>query len=135
MDMRLSVLCLAVIATVLAIGSLPAPIAQSESSQQAAPDNTKTNRRDRALDQPTADQQKENSVDRELTKKIRSALMQDKTLSTYAHNIKIITQNGEVTLKGAVRTQDEKDSIEAKAASIAGQGHVTNQLDVAPKKQ
>ena len=60
--------------------------------------------------------------------------MQDKALSTDAHNIKIITQNGDVTLKGPVRTQDEKDAIEAKALSIAGQGHVTNNLEVAPKK-
>ncbi len=132
--MRLTMLCSLVIA-VLAIGSLPAAMAQSDSSQQTAPDNTKTNKRDRAKDQPTADQQKENTSDRELTKKIRSALMQDKSLSTDAHNIKIITQNGEVTLKGAVRTQDEKDTIEEKVTSIAGQGHVTNQLEIAPKKE
>ena len=115
--MRLTMLCSLVIA-VLAIGSLPAAMAQSDSSQQTAPDNTKTNKRDRAKDQPTADQQKENTSDRELTKKIRSALMQDKSLSTDAHNVKIITQNGEVTLKGAVRTQDEKDTIEEKVTWI-----------------
>ena len=115
--MRLTMLCSLVIA-VLAIGSLPAAMAQSDSSQQTAPDNTKTNKRDRAKDQPTADQQKENTSDRELTKKIRSALMQDKSLSTDAHNVKIITQTGEVTLKGAVRTQDEKDTIEEKVTRL-----------------
>lgn len=132
--MRPPLLCSLVIA-VLAMGCLPAARAQSDSPQQTAPDNTKTNKRDRSQSQPTADQQKENTSDRELSKKIRSAVMQDKSLSTDAHNIKIITQNGEVTLKGPVRSQDEKDTIEAKATSIAGQGHVTDQLEIAPKKE
>ncbi len=111
------------------------PVIAQHSSQQTAPDNTKTNKRDRAKDQSTADQQKENSTDRQLSQKIRSALMRDKALSTDAHNVKIITQNGQVTLKGPVRTQEEKDRIEEKAVSVAGQGHVSNQLDVAPKTE
>jgi hyperosmotically inducible protein len=124
-----------VMAAFLLAGSPARAIAQPDSLQQTAPDNTKTNKRDRSQNQPTADQQKENSVDREITRKIRSAIMRDKALSTDAHNIKIITQNGEVTLKGPVRTQDEKDSAEAKAVSVVGQGHVTNQLEVATKKE
>jgi hyperosmotically inducible protein len=56
----------------------------------------------------TADQQKENARDRELTQNIRRALMQDKTLSSYAHNVKVIAQGGQVTLKGPVRTEEEK---------------------------
>jgi hyperosmotically inducible protein len=133
--MRVSLPNLFVIATLLVTGS-PAPAATpSRSPQQAAPDNTKNNKRDRSQDQPTADQQKENTSDREISRKIRSAIMQDKTLSTYAHNIKIVTQDGNVTLKGPVRTQDEKDSVETKAVSVAGQGHVTNQLEIAPKKE
>jgi hyperosmotically inducible protein len=51
----------------------------------------------------------------------------------YAHNIKIITQDGKVTLRGPVRSEDEKASIEAKAVAVAGAGNVTNQLEVAPK--
>jgi osmotically-inducible protein OsmY len=76
-----------------------------------------------------------NPADRATTKKIRSAIYQDKSLSTYAHNIKIITRDGKVTLKGPVHSEDEKASIEAKAASVAGADNVSNQLTVAPSKQ
>lgn len=99
---------------------------------QTAPDNTKVNTRDRAKGAVTADQQKENAGDRELTRKIRQSLINDKTLSTYAHNVKVIAQGGQVTLKGPVRTDEEKRSVEAKATEVAGSGHVTNQMSVAP---
>jgi hyperosmotically inducible periplasmic protein len=108
---------------------LAGPIGQD---QQPAPDNTKTNQGDANKGATTADQQKMNPADRATTKQIRSALMEDKTLSTYAHNIKIITQDGHVTLKGPVRTEDEKTAIGEKAAQVAGAGNVTNQLKVAP---
>ena len=101
---------------------------------QTPPDNTKTNTRDRAKGAVTADQQKENAGDRQLTQKIRRALMQDKTLSSYAHNVKVVSQGGQVTLKGPVRSEDEKRSVEAKAVEVAGAGHVTNEITVvAPK--
>ena len=103
--------------------------------QQPAPDNTKTNQGDASKGATTADQQKMNPADRATTKQIRSALMQDKTLSTYAHNIKIITQDGHVTLKGPVRTEDEKTAIAEKATQVAGAGNVTNHLKVAPPTQ
>jgi len=99
---------------------------------QTAPDNTKVNTRDRAKGAVTADQQKENAGDRELTRKIRQSLVKDKTLSTYAHNVKVIAQGGQVTLKGPVRSDEEKQSVEAKATEVAGSGHVTNQMSVAP---
>ena len=60
--------------------------------------------------------------------------MDDKTLSTYAHNVKVIAQDGQVTLKGPVRTEDEKKTVEAKATEVAGAGHVTNQISIAPSK-
>jgi hyperosmotically inducible protein len=98
---------------------------------QTPPDNTKQNK-----DQtnPTADQQKMNPADRTLTQKIRKAIHDDNTLSTYAHNIKIISQDGKVTLRGPVRSEDEKNNIEAKAVAVAGQGNVTDQLEIAPSK-
>jgi osmotically-inducible protein OsmY len=96
----------------------------------AAPDNTKVNK-DRGM---TADQQKENKSDREITRQIRKALIADKSLSSYAHNVKIITTNGTVTLRGPVRTDDEKSSIESKAKAVAGVSDVKNELTVAPKK-
>jgi len=109
-------------------------IALPAGAQQAppAPDNTKVNKADRANGAVTADQQKENDADRDLSKKIRQAVVGDKSLSTYAHNVKIVAQNGQVTLKGPVRSDAEKASIEAKATDIAGAGKVTNEITVAP---
>jgi hyperosmotically inducible protein len=123
----------------LAISLLPATLAvgrnNQQDPQQQPADNTKTNQRDRDSSSPTADQQKMDPTDREITKKIRSAIHQDKSLSVYAHDIKVITQGGKVTLKGPVRSEEEKTSIASKALEIAGDGNVTNQLDVVPPKQ
>lgn len=102
---------------------------------QTPADNTKVNTRDRAKGAVTADQQKENAGDRDLTRKIRQALMRDKTLSSYAHNVKVVAQDGQVTLKGPVRSDAEKQTVEAKATEVAGAGHVTNQISVAPAKR
>ena len=107
--------------------------ADTKPSQQA-PDNTKINQRDRSKSEPTADQQKDNPADRELARQIRRAIVKDKSLSTYAHNIKVIAQDGMVTLKGPVNTQEEKQAIEAKAAAIAGQGKITNEIEVGSKQ-
>jgi osmotically-inducible protein OsmY len=111
--------------------SLLAASIPGKQDPQTAPDNTKQNK-----DQtnPTADQQKMNPTDRALTQKIRKAIHEDTTLSTYAHNIKIISQDGKVTLRGPVRSEDEKSNIEAKAVAVAGQGNVTDQLEIAPSK-
>src|ERR1700675_3491285 len=109
-------------------------IAPASALAQTPADNTKVNTRDRAKGAVTADQQKENASDRELTQNIRRELMQDKTLSSYAHNVKIVAQGGQVTLKGPVRTEDEKRTVETKAAEVAGAGHVINQMSVAPVK-
>jgi hyperosmotically inducible protein len=100
--------------------------------QQPAPDNSKTNQGDASKGAVTAEQQKMNPADRDTTKQIRSSIFKDKSLSTYAHNIKIITQDGKVTLKGPVRTDGEKAAIAAKAAAVVGAENVTNQLEVAP---
>ena len=109
-------------------------LAPASALAQTPADNTKVNTRDRAKGAVTADQQKENASDRELTQNIRRALMQDKTLSSYAHNVKIVAQGGQVTLKGPVRTEDEKRTVETKATEVAGAGHVINQMSVAPVK-
>ena len=99
---------------------------------QTPADNTKVNQRDRADGAVTADQQKENASDLALAKKIRQSLMNDKSLSMYAHNVKVVAQGGQVTLKGPVRSEHEKKSVEAKATKIAGAGRVTNEITVAP---
>lgn len=116
---------------VLGLSLLVGPVL---SAQQAAPDNTKQNQGDANQGATTADQQKMNTADRNLTKQIRASIYKDKSLSTYAHNIKIISQDGKVTLKGPVRSEDEKASIEAKAVAVAGAGNVANELEIAPAR-
>src|SRR5450432_1212397 len=96
-------------------------------------DNTAVNKRDRSKDAATADNQKNNANDRTTTQKIRQAIVADKTLSSYAHNIKIVTQAGSVTLKGPVRTKKEKSDVEAKAKEIAGADKVKSEISIAPK--
>lgn len=117
----------------LCSGMSVAALSLRAQDQQPDADNTKTNKRDRASAEPSADKQRENPADRELTRKIRRALVADKSLSTYAHNVKIITQGGNVTLKGPVRSEEEKNAVIAKATEVAGEGHVVDQLEVKPK--
>ena len=119
-------------ATLFLGASLLAGVPQS--GQQPAPDNTKNNQGDASKDATTADQQKMNPADRNTTRQIRKSIMQDQSLSTYAHNIKIITRDGKVTLKGPVRTEEDKASIQAKAVAVAGADNVTNQLQIAAKQ-
>ena len=116
------------------VSVVAAPIPQS-GQQESAPDNTKMNKGDADRGARTAEQQKMNPADRDTTKQIRAAILKDKSLSTYAHNVKIITQEGKVTLKGPVRSEDERSDVEAKAVAVAGAGNVTNQLTIAPPKQ
>lgn len=111
-------------------GSTTKNSSASPSGDAVKGDNTKLNR----TENPTADQQKENTSDRELTQRIRRAVTQDKTMSTYARNVKIIAQDGKVTLKGPVGSEEEKKAIEDKAAEVAGEGNVTSQIRVVPKK-
>jgi hyperosmotically inducible protein len=128
---KLTRLLLPVGSLVFCASLVAAPMPRSQDPQQPPPDNTKQNKDQTS---PTADDQKMNPADRTITQKIRKALHDDSALSTYAHNIKIITQDGKVTLRGPVRSEDEKASIEAKAVAVAGVGNVTNQLEVAPPK-
>jgi hyperosmotically inducible protein len=117
------------------LGSLGVVSAQQDNNASQVPaDNTKINQRDRNQNEPTAEQQRENPNDRQLTAQIRRALVKDKSLSTSAHNVKIIAQNGTVTLKGPVRSDEEKQAIEAKATEIAGAGKVNSEIQVAPSK-
>jgi hyperosmotically inducible periplasmic protein len=96
----------------------------------ARADNTSKN----AEPGPTADQQANAKRDVELSAKIRRAVVSDKALSMAAHNIKIITISGVVTLKGPVRSLDEKKAVAEKASQIVGAGNVRDELSVAPKE-
>jgi len=94
-------------------------------------DNTKVNQRDRSKGASTADQAKNNPNDREIMQKIRQSVVGDKTLSTYAHNVKIITNEGVVTLRGPVASVQEKTMVAKEAQKINGVSKVDNQLEVA----
>lgn len=83
-----------------------------------------------SLNAQTTDQTTDTrKADRQLTQKIRKAVVADKTLSMDAHNVNISSQDGMVTLKGTVKSDDEKKAVEDKAAEIAGQGKVTRRTD------
>jgi predicted dinucleotide-utilizing enzyme len=107
-------------------GSDPAAVANPDA------DNTGINKRDRKDGAATADQQKNDKTDLALTAEIRRSVMADKELSTNAHNVKIIAENGKVTLKGPVATVDEQRTIEKKARQAAGKENVTSMLEVKP---
>ena len=98
-----------------------------------APDNSRVNIQERGA--ATAGQQAENPGDRDLARKIRKSIMDDKNLSTYAHNVKVIARGGTVILKGPVRSDDEKTAIEAKAVEVAGAVNVKSELTVKPKTE
>jgi hyperosmotically inducible periplasmic protein len=100
---------------------------QNAATTKTSPDNSASNK----AQNNTADQQSEATSDRMLTRKIRQALIADKSLSTYGHNVKIIAKDGSVTLKGPVHSEEEKQSIASKTESIVGSpDKVTNQLTV-----
>jgi hyperosmotically inducible protein len=120
----------------LLFGAFALPQAQQPAGQLASPeaDNSKMNQGDQSKNTPTADQQKNNRTDQDITRQIRQSIMADKTLSTYAHNVKIITQGGQVTLKGPVRSEDEKQAIASKATAVVGENKVTDDLSIKPKQ-
>jgi osmotically-inducible protein OsmY len=113
----------------------PASAAKDTAKDAAtSPDNTKVNKEMRENQEMTADQQSENEADRKITQQVRKAVVKNKALSTYARNVKIITHDGMVTLKGPVRSEKEKRAVEKAAAKVAGKGKVTNELEVKPKE-
>jgi len=117
----------------LFLGLATAPAVAQEpptNTHGTQPDNTKVNRPSGI----NADTQKNDKRDLTITQDIRKAIMADKSLSTYAHNVKVITENGNVTLKGPVRSEDERKTVTAKAIDVAGRDHVANELTVAPEK-
>ncbi|MGC2659348.1 MAG: BON domain-containing protein [Bryobacteraceae bacterium] len=110
--------------TLLATLALAAGLGVASAQQ---PDNTKMNQSTAT----NADQAKNDKSDIKLMAKIRRAVEKDKSLSTDAHNVKIVAKGGQVTLAGPVKSDTEKQAIEQKAMSIAGAGNVTDNLTVA----
>jgi osmotically-inducible protein OsmY len=99
-------------------------------AQTPAPDNTKVNKNKT----PTADKASNAAGDRELMAKIRKAVMDEKSLSTYAHNVKIIAKEGKVTLNGPVQSAEEKTTVERLATDIAGAGNVDSKITIKATK-
>lgn len=97
----------------------PAPVAADNTARNAD-----------SPEAPTPTDQAENEADRQISANIRKAIVADDALSTNAHNVKIITSAGNVTLRGPIKNQQEKASIEAKAKQVAGVMKVDSFLEV-----
>jgi len=113
--------------TCLSAFSLAALTADDE---KAKTDNTATNERDRSGETKTSGDQSNSSTDLKVTQAIRRALMKDRELSTMAKNIKVVTANGQVTLRGPVKTVQEKTKVDQIARSAAGGARIDDQLEV-----
>lgn len=99
----------------------------------AAADNTKVNERDSTGTTLTAGDQKENEVDRTITQQIRQQVVKDDDMSVNGKNVKIITVDGVVTLRGPVQSAEERTEIASVAQRVEGVKRVDNQLEVAAK--
>ena len=116
---------------ILALACLIAfSLAALAGNEKTKPDNTAVNERDRSGETKTSGDQSNSSADLKTTQAIRQALMKDGELSTTAKNIKVITANGHVTLRGPVKTAQEKAKIDQLAKSAAGGAKIDNQLEV-----
>ena len=117
--------------TLLSLACLSAvSLAAIAADEKTKPDNTATNERDRSGETQTSGDQSNSSADLKITQAIRQALMKDSELSITAKNIKIITDNGQVTLRGPVKNAQEKAKIDQLARSAAGGAKIVDQLDV-----
>jgi hyperosmotically inducible periplasmic protein len=119
------------LATMMTIGCSKDRDDKTMSQGAVEPDNSGRNARDRDNQTKTAGDQSESEADRTITQNIRDAITADDTLSTNGKNVKIITVDGSVTLRGPVKSDKEKADIEAKAKKIAGVKNVDNQLEIA----
>lgn len=104
----------------------------SPSPSNTSPTNSGINERDRDSSAKTPIDQNENQQDINITAEIRKQVVATE-MSTNAHNVKIITQDGKVTLRGPVDSEDEKSRIEKIAQDVAGKENVDNQIEVTPK--
>jgi hyperosmotically inducible periplasmic protein len=100
--------------------------ANAQSSPHTAPDNSVQNKNQAT----TADQQTNAKSDRMMAAQIRKAIIADKGLSTYAHNVKVVVLNGNVTLTGPVKSDDEKQKVATDTASVVSASNIANQLTV-----
>ncbi len=122
------------ISVVLAAGLSFAPRRSSSKDLQEQSDNTELNKGGASKEATMAVSEKTNRTGRAPSQKIHAEIMKDKSLTTNAHNIKVISQNRKATLKGSVRTSDKKAAVEDKAAAAAGERTVTSEIANVPPK-
>lgn len=108
------------------------PAANPATVEPTAPDNTAINARDNAPDAKTPLDQNENAADIQITADIRKRVLEQPDFSINARNVKIITADGKVTLRGPVTTEAERNAIDKIAHEIAGEKNVDSHLEVAP---
>jgi hyperosmotically inducible protein len=113
----------------------PTPRDPATASDPTEADNTKRNFAGQNKNKETAEEQSNSKDDLALTQKLRQAVMKDGSLSMNAKNVKIIAQDGKITLKGPVDSQQEKDTIGSEAGELAGKDKVDNQLEVKAEKK
>ena len=118
--------------TLLALACLSALslAAFAADDEKAKPDNTATNERDRSGETQTSGDQSNSSADLKITQNIRRALMKERELSTMAKNIKVVTANGQVTLRGPVKSAQEKAKVDQITRSAASGAQIDDQLEV-----
>jgi hyperosmotically inducible protein len=109
-----------------------APPASATTAPSSTPDNTKINERDRSSQATTPTSQPNDKADIKLAAAVRRAVVKDDTLSMSAHNIKIVAAHGAVTLRGPVKSADEKARVESIVKSVAGVNSLDNELDIKP---
>ena len=131
MNKNLMLLVLSAFLLLVACASKPDQVAlEKKSSTAVDADNTARNSRDREGATQTSWDQAENETDRQISATVRQAVVGDSSLSTNAHNVKIITSGGTVTLRGPVKSSEEKAAIESKAKQVAGVTRVDNLLEI-----
>ncbi len=112
--------------TMLCLATPGVPVRAQAGGAQSAPDNSNQNKSHAV----TADNQTNADADRHTTANVRKAIVADKDLSMYAHNVKILTSGGAVTLKGPVKSEDEKQKVASDAATVVSADRITNSLTV-----
>jgi hyperosmotically inducible protein len=120
--------------TILSFLCLSALTLSAVAQDNPAADNTEKNQRDRSGETKTSGDQSNSSEDLKITAAIRRAVVADDSLSTTAKNVKIITANEMVTLRGPVNSAEEKTKIEQLAQSAAGNAKIDNQLEIKTAK-
>lgn len=123
-----------IIVSTLCLSALSFTAFAKDAATPAPADNSGRNARDRSGETKTSGDQSNSKADINTTAAIRRSVMHDSSLSMTAKNVKIITANGVVTLRGPVKSAAEKASIAKDAKAAAGKAKIENQIEVKAAK-